>query len=494
MSTITAGAVETVRPNHGRRRIIGAVAAKEWLDIYRDARFRWLAALTLLMMTCALLFGVSQVERIDRDREVAAKGDREIWTSQGEKSPHAAAHFGQYAFKPQSPLALADPGIDSYAGTAVWLEAHKQNEVQFRPANDSGLSARLGNLSLAFVLQIVMPLLAILLGFAAFSGERERGTLRQLLSLGVRPVDLLVGKGLAIAGVLAALLVPAFAGIVICCVLFVESAAFSVVDQLVRTVWLALGYGFYLGGFVALALAVSAYSRSSRAALVGLLAFWLVNCFLMPRAMTDIVRASVALPTALEFRQAIADDKKKTFGHDESHPAFVAFRDRVLRQYGVTRVEDLPVDFRGLSLREDDENGYRIFDRRYGALQEAFAQQDRWRAAPGFLFPFLAIQPFSMGLAGSDTRSHYHFATAAEQHRRMIQTTISEDLIRNGRYGDPNYVAGHDLWARIPSFSYRAPSSSWALSAQAANVAALTVWLCAAVLLAWLAARRLRPF
>ena len=93
---------------------------------------------------------------------------------------------------------------------------------------------------------------------------------------------------------------------------------------------------------------------------------------------------------ALAFREAIAEDKKKLFGHDENHPGFITFRERVLKQYKVNRVEELPVSFRGLSLREDDEAGYRMFDRHFGRLQSQVERQDAWRAAAGILFPMLA--------------------------------------------------------------------------------------------------------
>ncbi|MBA3013875.1 MAG: DUF3526 domain-containing protein [Proteobacteria bacterium] len=492
MSSPIAVSMTDDTTNYVRWRIIRTIAAKEWLEINRDARFRWLAALTLLLMACAVIFGAGQAQRTERDRTVAAEADRQLWTAQGAKNPHAGAHFGQYAFKMQSPLALADPGIEAYVGTAVWLEAHKQNEVQFIPAYDGGLSVRLGNLSLAFVLQTVMPLLVIMLGFSAFSGERERGTLRQLLSLGTRPLDLLAGKYLAVISVLAALLLPALAGVLLCCLFLVEPSVLSYQDQLVRLGWLVIGYGLYLGGFAALALAVSAFSWTSRAALVGLLAFWLFICFLAPRLLTDFVRDTLPLPSALEYRQDIANDKKKSFEHNEKHPAFIAFRDQVLRQYGVERVEDLPVNFRGLSLRESDEQGYRIYDRHFGALQEDFLRQDRWRAVLGFAVPFLAIQPYSMGMAGTDNRSHRHFASAAEQHRRIIQTIASDDLIHNGRYGDENYVADPEIWEKIPSFIYHGPQAEWVLAAQASNLFSLTGWFIMAALLAAFAVKRIR--
>jgi ABC-2 type transport system permease protein len=473
-------------------RIVRAVALKEWTELRRDSRLASLFALVFVLMVGALAFGAAQHMRLDRERAAAAATDRVIWTGQGAKNPHAAAHFGQYAFKPQSPLALIDPGVDAYVGQAVWLEAHKQNEAQFRIARDAGVGARLGGLSFAFVLQTIMPLVAILVGFAGVAGERERGTLRQLMSLGASSVALLAGKALAALSALAVLLLPAFA-IAVLAIFVLADHDYSIADQLQRLLALSFGYGFYLAGFVFLALAVSAFARSSRAALIVLLAFWLVNCFLAPRVMIDVARRIVALPTALEFRNAIAEDRKKTFGHDERHPAFIAFRDSVLSQYGVSRIEDLPVNFRGLALRKDDENGYVVYDKHFGALQAAFDAQDRLRAAPGFLFPLLATQPVSTSFSGTDSRHQFDFSSAAEAHRRRIQTAASEDLIHNARYGDASYAAPPDLWASIPSFEYVSPAVSWAFSHVRGDLVALVLWTTLTAALAVLAAKRLRP-
>ena len=471
------------------------IANKEWLDIRRDARWRALATVTALLMFAALALGLLNTRRMEREHHAAETGDWQVWTAQGAKNPHSAAHFGQYAFKPVGPLAVVEPGVEAYVGSAVYLEAHKQNEVQFRAARDGTLAARMGHLTLAFVLQTVLPLMAILLGFAAFAGEREQGTLRQLLSLGVRPIDLLLGKGLAGAGVLLSLVLLASVGVVVGLVLFGSEHLFEatadVRSEALRLTGMVLGYSLYLLGFLALALAVSARARSSRAALVGLLVFWLLNSFLIPRWVTDVVRNADPLPTALAFRAAIADDKKQLFGHDEAHPGFIAFRDRILKQYKVERVEDLPVSFRGLSLREDDEAGYTMFDRHFGRLQERIERQDGWRAAPGFLFPMLALQSVSMAMAGTDNRHQHHFVTVAEQHRRRIQTAASQDLIDNARNGDSSYVAPESTWAGIPSFEYRQPDAARAVRGQWQNLASLALWCLTCCALAWNSAVRL---
>ena len=212
MSDLALAPLATTAPAKSRWRIVRAVAAKEWLELFRDRRLVWLCAFIMALMLAALAFGYVENARILRERDAAAQADRELWVGQSAKNPHAAAHFGQYAFKPLSPLALADPGVDAYVGSAVWLEAHKQNETQFKQARDGGVGARLGSLSLAFILQTIAPLIVILMGFASFSGERESGTLKQLLSVGARPRDILAGKAMALIGAIFALLAPAFVG------------------------------------------------------------------------------------------------------------------------------------------------------------------------------------------------------------------------------------------------------------------------------------------
>lgn len=490
MSDVALSPVAPAAPTR-RARIVRAVAAKEILEMRRDRRLLALFVFTALLTLAALGFGAVENARLTRERAAAAEADRLLWTGQSAKNPHAAAHFGQYAFKPASPLSLADPGVDPYVGSAVWLEAHKQNEAQFRAARDGGIAARLGGLSAAFILQTVAPLIVLLAGFASFSGERESGALKQLLSLGARPRDLLAGKALALMGASAALLAPAVVGAAIAVALMTDAGRLSLADQFIRLAALAAAYAVYLAGFVFLALGVSALAKSSRAALVALLAFWLVNSFLAPRLATDIARGLAPTPTAQEFRAAIARDKARTFGHDETHPAFAAFRDDVLRTYGVKDIKDLPVSFRGLALRRDDENGYAIFDRHFGALQAAYDRQDALRASAGFFFPLLALRPLSMAFAGSDSRAQFDFATAAEAHRRDIQNEVSDNIIHFQR--DENYVAGPELWRRIAAFSYRAPMAGFALSSSAEAIAGLVGWLALTFAFALFAARRLKP-
>ena len=467
------------------------IARKELEDLWADRRWRTLAVLCLVLAFAALLQGAISAQRQHEHLHASERSDRKVWTGQGNKNPHAAAHFGQYAFKPVGVLALADPGIDAHAGRAVWLEAHKQNNMQFRPARDADLSERVGRLSLVFVWQAVLPLLALMLGHATISVERTQGTLRQVLALGVQPWQLVAGKVLAQALVVASLLALsclALAGLALVAEASHGQAAGGA-DLHWRVAGMAAAYLPYLLGFVLLGAAAAAAIANDRAALLGLVAFWLLNTFIAPRLASEWVERQQPLPKAQAFQEAMTADKRAQFGHDEKHPAFQAFKQRVLSQYQVQRVEDLPVSFRGLALREDDEAGYRIYDRHFGRLQGQIEEQDRQRAMAGWLFPLLALQPVSMAMAGTDNRHHHHFVMAAEAHRRVIQTAASDDLIRNARNGDAGYVAPPTLWQAIPALQYLPPSASWAMSGQALNLVRLWAWCGACALAAVLAAQ-----
>lgn len=189
--------------------MISTIARKEVTEMVRDGRFRWATAIVLALLTAALLLGWQHYRDVSSQHELARRGTREQWVNQGSKNPHSAAHYGVYAFKPKAPLSFVDRGIDPWVGVAAWLEAHKQNEFKYRPAQDTTAVQRFGELTGATVLQVLIPLMIVMLTFSAFSTEREQGTLRQLLSLGVKRSHLAAGKALGIAWALGMLLIPA---------------------------------------------------------------------------------------------------------------------------------------------------------------------------------------------------------------------------------------------------------------------------------------------
>lgn len=468
--------------------MIWTIARKEFTDLIRDGRFRWAACLVFTLLLASLAMGWKHYREVSAQREEASRAMREQWLTQGEKNPHSAAHYSIYAIKPKMPLSLIDRGVEPYTGVAIYLEAHSQNDSLYRPARDATALQRFGELSASAVLQLFVPLLIIILSFSAFAGERESGTLRQVLSLGVRKRDLLYGKALGVSAALALLLVPAAILGVLALSLSADGALPPSGGKLVL---MTGGFLTYFAVFVGVSLAVSAFAPSSRLALVILLGFWIVNGFVAPRAASDLAKRLHPSPSTFEFTKLVNRDLKNGIdGHSPEDRRRAELEARVLAQYGVGRVEDLPVNFDGVVLQESEEYGNRVFDRHYASLWDTFERQNRLQQGVGLLAPLLAVRSLSMGLAGTDWAQHRDFAAAAESYRRMLVKMMNEDMIRNSRTGDTEYRAGRELWERVPEFRYSAPPAAQVLRGQVLSVAALLAWLTLAVAASlWAAAR-----
>ena len=464
--------------------MIKHIARKEFTDVVRDGRFRWCAALVGALLLVSLGHGWVQARQAQEELAAAQATARDHWESQGEKNPHSAAHYGIYAFKPRLALSFVDEGVDPYTGTSVWLEAHRQNEFLMRPAQDATAAQRVGALTAAQVLQNLVPLLIILLTFGVLAGEREQGTLRQLLATGIGRRELAVGKALGVAGALMLLLVPA--AVVGAAALVVGSAG-PAASPMARGAVLAGVYLAYFAAFVGLGLAVSAWARSARTALVVLVGVWVVNGLVAPRAAVDLSKWIHPTPSAVEFARTLEQEMAAGVEGIE-RPDRAAFGESLLAEYGVERAEDLPVNEVGLYLQESEEFGNRIFDRNYGALWDTFERQGLVHEALAVAAPLLAVRTLSMGLAGTDVEQHRHFATAAETYRRDMMRQMNLDLAENSRTGEL-YTAGPELWADVPSLQYDAPTLGWVLGNRMLSLLVLGLWLAGAVLLA---AKRVR--
>jgi len=466
--------------------MIVTIARKEFKEMVRDGRYIWAVGIVFVLLVASLFAGWRHYAEISRQHVAAQESQRQMWLAQGEKHPHAAAHYGVFAFKPKLPLSAVDRGLEPYLGVARFLEAHRQNPVEFRPAADAAPTQKFGELTAASTLQILAPLLIILLAYSSFAGEREQRTLRQLLSLGVASRRLAFGKALGVAAPLFFLLVPATIIGVIAMALY--AGAGSLLMSAPRMLAMMAGYVVYFAVFICLALAVSARARSSRQALMILLGFWFLNSLVAPRVASDVAVALRPAPSATEFEAAIEVDYKQLPQWEERVAAVTR---RLLAQYGVTTEKELPVLPSAVALDEEEQDTSRLYETQFNRLNETYLNQSRVYQAAACAAPMLAVQSLSMGLSGADYAQHSHFADAAERYRRQLVNTLNQDIVNHGNTEEAwKYKAGVGLWERIPPFSYEAPDLGWVLKNHLSSAALLALWLVAvAVVMAMVVAR-----
>lgn len=451
------------------------ILQKEWIEYKQNSQLKWIVAFVYVLYVVALLTGVQYYRKTDHASKEAQEASYKQWLSQGKKNPHSAAHYGFYAYKPLSPLALMDKGMEGYLGQAVWLEAHNQNEVKEREANDAGSIVRFGNLTVAFLFQFLLPLAIVLLGFNLFSKEREYGTLPLLLSSSTSVWELFKGKAAALYRLVLYIFLPMFAATSLSVLLVAGVAEWVAV--LPHTLLLLVVYLAYFGVWVLLSLYISSFAKQSSVALVGLLAFWVFSTFFISRIGSVVAKTSVPTPSSFQFSHSIRLDNE--MGIDRKSPASLrqkAFEDSLLTAHAVDSISQLPLNIRGLNLQRNEEYGYKIFEKNYGGLEADFLRQNAIMNWLDVLSPAQSIRSISAAVSGTDINKHIHFAKQAEQHRRLIAITMSDDIARNS-IGIENYEVSPEFWKKVAPFNYHAQSLLRIVPQQMFNIISLLVWL-----------------
>ncbi|MSO99141.1 MAG: DUF3526 domain-containing protein [Rhodospirillaceae bacterium] len=467
--------------------MIISIARKELTAALRDGRVMWSAAIFAIMLVASLASAAQRYGVISQEREAAQAIVNEQWQNQGEKNPHAAAHYGVYAFKAVTPLSFFDTGVSSFTGVSIWLEAHKQNMAEGEPARDATAIARFGELTGAFTLQMLLPLLVILLSFASFAGEREQGTLRQVLAMGVSPVRLYFGKALGAAAAAGLFVIPVFALGLIGLLFAPNGMSFLGHGLVLMATYLA-----YAAIFLFLTLAVSAAADSSRTALVVMVAFWAVSSVALPKAASDTARLIHSTPTAVGFQRAIAADLE-TGVDGKSLDSLVAERKaQTLRLYKVDAIEKLPINFQGIVLGLQEQVSNAVFDKNYGQLNATLNKQKGVFESFSVLSPRLAIQLASMELSETSLGTHLDFATQAETYRRNMIDVMNKAMTMNSSGASPDYRAGPELWAKAGMFAYQHPPLVKLLTTLGPSFMVLFLWLAGSIVAGVLAARRLK--
>jgi ABC-2 type transport system permease protein len=201
----------------------------------------------------------------------------------------------------------------------------------------------------------------------------------------------------------------------------------------------------------------------------------------VPRLAVDVAEQSAPTPSLGEFRRVIAEDMKNGIsGHDPQDARLEQIKQKLFKQYGVSRVQDLPINFDGVDLAEGERYGNAVMDRQYGRLWALYQRQAATQAWFGLASPLVALRPLSMALAGTGLAEHEHFVRHAEQFRRTFIKQLTDYHIANGTFDDWSFTAGPELWARAPDFVYAAPGLAVALTANVRHFALLLGWLAVA--------------
>ncbi|MBW8684652.1 ABC transporter permease [Chitinophaga rhizophila] len=416
---------------------------------------------------------------------------RQSWEANPDKHPHRMAHFGSFAFRLKHPLSMFDYGMESYTGNAVFLEAHKQNTVNFSEASFSTGLLRFGEISLSILIQIVLPLILFFLGFNAISQQRENGTLKVLLSQGPGFRALIVGNSLGLFLLSLMFLVPVLVATAMQ-LSFTKLPADSFIS--LRSIYLLLAFLAYLWLICTVAICVSANSANSRAALLKLLGIWLLMAVVLPKTLQAVGSTMHPAPGKIEFETAVEKDILLIGdSHNADDPHFKHLKDSVLKAHHVDSVHKLPFNYGGFQMREGERLSAEVYGDHLEQLYNIYERQNNISTYAVFINPLIGIKNLSMALSGTDFKAYRHFQNEAETYRYGLAQTMNElqmKYIGNVKTDhDKPQIIDKDHWTTFPDFKNTYQSVSSVASQQLLAFIAMLLWFICSFALIYFTAR-----
>lgn len=471
------------------------IVRKTRQDLFKG-RQNLLIVVTVLLF-CFLSIGIGFTKYGENYSKVKEyrKETRENWEHRPDKHPHRMAHYGYLVFRIGHPLSIFDNGLDDYLGNVIFLEAHKQNTANLSEAGSSGILVRFGAFSSAFILQAIVPLIILFLGFGLIVREREDATLKILTVQGASPKAILWGKILGLWQFSLVFLIPVIP-VVLLMGIWTEDSDFS--DILSRTGVIFPAYMIYYFFFSTLTVLISAQSKASSSALISLIGFWLVLVIFLPKGIQFAAQNLYPTPSRIAFETQVEEDVLKIGdSHNPDDPHFKHIKDSLLAKYNVKTTDELPVNYGGIVMKEGERISAKLYVDHLKKLQNQYQQQQKLNEIFGFINPVMAIKNLSMTASGTDYFAYRQFQNQAESYRYKLAQQMNDLQIEHisnikPKEGEKPASVGHENWQKFPDFQYEFTSLKESLSHQFLSLAAIIFWLLACVLMIELSAKNLK--
>lgn len=271
--------------------MLWTIAKREFLDHITTFRFSSGTVICLVLVFLSTYVGTKDYERRLGDYQAALGEFRAM-------SPRIR-YVRCKAFRRPEVLSIFSIGEDRRQGQVVKIGL----EPPYRATGFMGKywsqhyqwASRFDSIDFAFVVRVVVSLLALFLAYDTVSGERERGTLRLVLSNPVLRATVLGGKFLAGVGVLSIPLVMSLITAVL--VAQLSPAVRFGAEEWARIGLIGLSSLFYASAFFGLGMLLSCVTRSAYTTLLASVLVWIWLLVLWPDISVSLARRFVSIPS-----------------------------------------------------------------------------------------------------------------------------------------------------------------------------------------------------
>ena len=429
----------------------------------------------LVLWIAALNVSMKEYSHETKTRAHFKSLHRKLWEDQFPKNPHMAAHFGTFAFKQANPLSIFDKGISNYSGTFIYLEAHRQNDFLFSPAQNASVFLRMGEFNISFLLQFIIPLFILTIGAGMFSEEKERGIIAFIKANAVPVQYIAYAKILVLTGLVSATVLLLALGSVFIC--FVNDIHWSFADLSILVVLFSCYTLFYFT-LSSLAVLISLKSKTYKTAFVTSCFVWIILFFLIPRLSINLANSWFPLPSNIAFREQVKKNIDQGIngharGDREKHVI-----DSLLQAHGVDSTHKLPVNIDGILLAQGEQYSSNIYTIHFQKLNQRLISQQQISQVAGLFDPFLPMRNLSMQLCKNNIQHEKDFREQAEKYRNYFVNELNNNMTLYSKESEFNtYKVDSEVYRKIYDFNYQPPTSYQTLHGSLSDIMLLFIFM-----------------
>jgi len=483
--------------------MFGTVLVKELKAVLLSPKFPATFAVCAILIVLSVFIGIREYRtaaaRYAEGLDVAAQTLR---------TQSTWMNLATTAYRKPDPMQVFVPGVAGDVGRLSAVNAMEDVKLNNSAYADDPIFALFRSIDLAFVVQVVLSLFAILFTYDAVNGEREGGTLQLTFASpvprGTYILAKLAGAWIALA---VPLIVPALMGLLLVVVYGVPLGA----GGWARCALFLFSSLLYFTFFIALGVLISALTRRPSSSFLAALSSWVVLVLIVPRIAVMAAGAARPVPGVAEtegwidaFAKDRMDQHMKTLASrwQERQASMEGMSSADREAYIQSKQREwASVDDAGRQEVEKDVDAYRV--RVNEEQANRVAAQEKLAFALARISPASAYQIASMDLAGTgvamkalnesamrEYRNAFTRYTAGKQKETGTQGgfRITVDSETGFHFSAPRERGTLDV-SNVPVFV--PPAGSFREAAAAALVdtgliAALTLIACAGAVVAFL--------
>lgn len=421
----------------------------EWKAFLRNKIFLFFSLFFVLILIITTYFGILQNNQQIINQKSAQDHIRKQWDEMGPYNAHSAAHFGTYAFKPNSILSNLDEGVNAVTGVVLRLEGHKQNDAAFSESSQSLFVSQFGKFKISLLFQFIIPLFLIFFSYNIYTSEITSGRLKLLIVQGNSFRKIIFSKILTILSLAGILLLIS--------ILFQLLLNFNQigVEEILRLSIFFLAYILYYFIIISFTVLISLLLKSNTSALSLTLICWFLWTIFFPKTIGSFTENLTPQSSRFLLQSNMDEDREK--GIDGHNPEDMRIKDleaKVLREYNVDSLSQLPINFSGILLQADEDYGNKVWDKHYGLLYSNLLKQKKHYQISGLINPFASLQNLSMASSGTDLIHHLDFLSKAELYRRKFIKTLNDEYTYGNFKIDGGNLSSRDFFKSINDFNY----------------------------------------